>query len=121
MLVDSPSPHYRYDIPVERRFPKALAIAALLLTVVGIFIASPFYSAYSLFQGVEQRDLEAVKNGIDFPALRESLKEQLNARMADTVSNETKGNVFAALGGMFAGALVDRMVDMIVTPQGILN
>jgi len=62
-----------------------------------------------------------VKNGIDFPALRESLKEQLNARMADTVPNETKDNVFAALSGMFAGAVVDRMVDMIVTPQGILN
>src|SRR4051812_34947441 len=101
-------------------FPKWL-VATMIVTAAGLFIASPFYSAYRLFQGIQQQDIEAIKDGIDFPALRESVKEELNMQMSKNLAHEARENAFAVLGATFAGAIVDRMVEMMVTPQGIIN
>ncbi|AXB75455.1 DUF2939 domain-containing protein [Novosphingobium sp. P6W] len=63
-------------------------------------------------------DREELKDRVDFPAIRESLKSQMRAMMVAEMAKE-KNNPFGALGMAFAGAIIDPMIDGIVSPEGI--
>jgi hypothetical protein len=68
----------------------------------------------------ERRDSVALSDYVDFPALRESLKASFNARMTKGLpSSAGGGNPFAGLGLVLAQAMVDRLVDGFVTPEGL--
>ncbi len=69
----------------------------------------------------EDHDGEELSEHIEFPSVRQSLKDQMNAMFAKKMAEdeEMKDNPFAALGAAFAGLLVDKMVDAYITPAGI--
>lgn len=58
---------------------------------------------------------------MDFPAVRDSLKAQISAGVLQALSpnGDLRGRPLAALGSMLLPGLADRMVDSIVTPDGI--
>ncbi|UTO21155.1 DUF2939 domain-containing protein [Acinetobacter sp. Z1] len=63
-------------------------------------------------------DSEKVSAYIDYPSSRQSFKDQMNAYMVkDMTSKETNG--WEALGAMMATTMVDKMVDTVVTPEGM--
>lgn len=99
---------------------KGLA-AAVLLVIVGFgawYSASPSLAMKSLREAAIEGDREELKDRVDFPAVRESLKAQVRAHMMAEMQKE-KDNPFAALGMAMAGAIVDPMIDGIVSPSGI--
>ncbi|MEA3009987.1 MAG: hypothetical protein QOJ91_1679 [Sphingomonadales bacterium] len=101
---------------------KWIAIAgALLLIAVGIYVGSPYYAIYSLRNAALEADTDELEAGVDFPAVRDSLKSQMSAAMMTKMQNdpEMRNNPFAGLGAMMMPAIVDRMVDSFVTPDGI--
>lgn len=98
---------------------KALAGLAVFLAAAYV-VALPYITVYQIRQAVEMRDSVALSEHIDFPSVRLSLKEQLNAALMDKMqSDEMKDNPFAALGMMLAGPLVDKVLEAYVTPAGI--
>lgn len=96
-----------------------------ILTAIGalfaIYVAAaPYITVYQLKSAAESRDGEALSERIDFPSVRQSLKDQINAMfMKEITKDGMKDNPFAALGAAFAGVMVDKMVDAFVTPAGI--
>jgi hypothetical protein len=97
---------------------RALAAGALLLAL-GTSAASPWWTLHRLQSAVARRDAEAVSAQVDFPALRASVKGQLLAAMGRN-GGESKGdNPFAAIGSAFALALVNPLVDAVVSPAGV--
>lgn len=95
-----------------------LAAGAGLL-VGGYVYASPYITLHNLRNAIENNDAAAIERQVDFPALRESLKEQAKAAMLQSMQREMAGNPFAALGMALAGPMVDSMVDVAVTPTGL--
>lgn len=94
-----------------------IALAAMLLIYVA---AAPYITVHQIASAAEDKDGEAMAEHIDFPSVRQSLKDQMNAMMMkETSSPEMQDNPFAALGVAFAGVLVDKMVDAYITPAGI--
>ena len=93
----------------------ALAIAVVL--VVAYLAASPWLTAYQLRAALEAQDSEALVEHVDFPTLRQNLKDDLNAMLVQETQDEE--NPFAALGVLLGSAIVDRMVDAFVTPAGL--
>ena len=83
--------------------------------------AVPYITVYQMKSAAEARDGEALSEHIEFPSVRQSMKDQMNASFANRMSNEKdlKDNPFAALGTAFAGLMVDKMIDAYVTPAGI--
>jgi hypothetical protein len=101
---------------------KWIAIAAAVLLIAGgIYIGSPYYAVRSLRSAALEADTDKLEAGVDFPAVRESLKSQMSAAMMTKMQNdpEMRDNPFAGLGAMMMPAIIDRMVDSFVTPDGI--
>jgi hypothetical protein len=63
-------------------------------------------------------DVEGIRERVDVPAVKESLKEQLSAVMMKKLENDKdlQDNPFGKLGMLFAGKMVEGMVDAAVTP-----
>ena len=68
--------------------------------------------------GVGNRD--SLESRIDFPSVRESLKDQLRIQMTkSTAKNQDfKGNPFGGLATAFAPMMINYAVDNFVTPSG---
>ena len=103
---------------------KIFVLAATVL--VGYLALSPYLTLMSLKSDIESRDGESLAEKIDFPAVRESLKDQFNVAMAKETmdsSNEDDpwGAAGAALGAAFASTMINGMVDGLVTPSGLIE
>lgn len=98
----------------------------LLVGITAIFFAiyiffSPYITVNNMKSAAENHDGEALSEYIDFPSVRQSMKDQINVMVTKRMveDEEIKGNPFAALGVALVGAMVDRVVDVYVTPAGI--
>ncbi|MFL6635173.1 MAG: DUF2939 domain-containing protein [Massilia sp.] len=90
-----------------KRIP-VLAAGALLLVAVTSF-ASPWWTLHSLRGAAARHDGGAVAAQVDFPALRTSVKEQMQASLKRDMG----------YGAGLAMALVNPLVDAVVTPAGV--
>lgn len=94
------------------------AIIALVVVICGYFYASPYLVLNSIKKAAQEGDSEKVSAYIDYPSVRQSFKDQMNAYvMKDVVSEKTDG--WEALGAMVATTMVDKVVDSLVSPQGL--
>lgn len=100
-------------------------IRALVIAFVGLAMAyiaaAPYITVYRMKSAAQELDGEALSEYIEFPSVRQSLKDQMNAAFAKVMADNDgmKGNPFASLGVAFAGVLIDKMVDVYVTPAGM--
>lgn len=85
--------------------------------------ASPYITAHNMKEAAENNNGEALSEHIDFPSVRQSLKDQMNVMLVKQMNEDEdlKDNPFAALGSAFAGVMVEKMVDSFVTPAGLIQ
>ena len=83
------------------------------------FVLSPLLTVYQMRSAAERRDGEALAEHVEFPAVRQDLKDQLNVALGMSMAEEMEDNPFAVLGGLLGGVIIDKMVDAYVTPAGI--
>lgn len=99
---------------------KWVLIVCLFFGAGGVFVAAgPYITISAIKSGVAEQDTEKLSENIDFPILRQNLKDQLNMVMMKKAQTELKDNPFAALAAGFATKFVDGMVETFVTPVGI--
>lgn len=97
----------------------AIAVAVVVgLTAVWYF-ASPAYAMSQLRDAAMEGDADELEEHIDFPAVRESVKGQMQAMMMAEMQKQAEDNPFGAMGGMFAMGIVGTVVDNMVTPSGM--
>ena len=98
-----------------------LVVGLAAILIAGYVVASPLITVYQMKSAAEKNDGEALSEHIEFPSLRQSIKDQVNAMFVEKLENDKnlKGNAFAGLAMVFAGALVEKAVDVYVTPAGI--
>jgi Protein of unknown function (DUF2939) len=92
-----------------------LAAAALL---GGWYYASPFYAMSQLRDAAKAGDEAALEARVDFPALRDDLKQEASAAMAREIADNPE-NPLGAAGATFGMALVGPMIDAFVNPDMI--
>jgi hypothetical protein len=96
---------------------KMWAMAAAVAAIAA-FVAWPYITAHRLKSAVQAGDAAALADLVEFPSVRQGLKDQLNARALDAVAKD--GNdMLAGLGLALAGAFIDKAVDAYVTPAGM--
>lgn len=64
-------------------------------------------------------DSAALESRIDFPALRQNLKEQAKVQIAGAAIEEDKPLDFGFLAVGLAGGLVDNIIDAFATPSSL--
>ena len=91
------------------------------VAVAAAYLAMPILTVRALVRAAETGDEAALERLVDFPAFRESVKEQLTGRlMAEMREDErTDDSALAGLGMLFGPMLIDGAVDMLVTPQAV--
>ena len=108
------------DTPAPARSRKsAIAIFALVVVLL-CYVASPYISFWRFSVALRSGDQIGVAAHVDFPALRESMKKELHARLFGSASTAKpkKDPLQALLQGM-APSLIDALVDAYLTPEGI--
>lgn len=97
-------------------------VGAVLLLAIVCYGASPYYSFWRFREALRNADRDGINAHVDFPALRESMKRELHARLFPQATSEKpkKKNRWEALLQNAAPTLIDTLVDAYVTPDGIV-
>lgn len=99
--------------------PLLAAIAVAAAAVGGYWYYSPYLVLKSMHEAAQRKDADAFNERVDYPKLRESLKGQFEAMMAEKVGATENG--LAAFGVMLGTALVSPMVDALVRPEAVMR
>jgi hypothetical protein len=105
--------------PMQKITYAALGGMAVLAAVLSF--VSPILAFRHLESAAKSGDRDALEAAIDFPAVRQSFKDQISAMIVDRVRNDPglRGNIFAGIGALLLPAIADRIVDSVVTPDAI--
>jgi hypothetical protein len=97
----------------------AAALAGVALLAAGF--GTPFLTVNSLVAAARAGDEVALERLVDFPAFRESLKDELTARLVTEAraDPEVRDNPLGGLGMMLAPMLVGGAVDTLVNAPTI--
>jgi hypothetical protein len=98
-----------------------IAASAAVIAFAASAYASPYYALHQIKTALAERNAEALATHVDFPALRASVKAQLEASMARSIeATAGSGNPLAVLGQSIASAMLGKMVDTMVSPAGVV-
>lgn len=98
---------------------KFLYLAIGLIIIIAIYLyASPYLALNSIKKAAQAGDADTLSEYIDFPSVKQGLKDQINAQIMKEVTKEDTDG-FEALGAMLATAMINPIVDSIVTPEGV--
>ena len=124
-MIQSESQRKSFNSAGRSRLVVILAILLVLGAAVWVYTA-PQRTMKAIREAAKAGDSERLAELIDFPAVRESLKEQFRALIAEEMEKATReksDNPFAAagaaLGMMLANTMTDTLVDAAVSPSGI--
>jgi hypothetical protein len=81
--------------------------------------ASPHLAARRLGEALRAGDPVELERRVDFPRLRENLKEQLNAAMLEKAGGAAVENPLGAVVVGLASIMVEGLVNAAVTPSGL--
>jgi hypothetical protein len=98
----------------------AAAVAVAVVAVGGYWYYSPHLAMKSMQAAAHKQDADAFNERVDFPKLRESLKGQMSAIMAERMG-ETSGSGAEALGAMLGMAMVNQFVEAFVRPEVVMR
>lgn len=90
-----------------------VGILLLFLVLGGYLVLSPYFALRGLQAAIERQDAAALERYVDFPRVRENLEADLNAAMAKELE-KAQDDPFAALGLLFAGSLIQALVDALL-------
>ena len=95
-------------------------VVLILLAFGAAYLGSPIFAFHQLQQAAASGDRERLDALVDFPAVREDLKRQVDSKatkLARTASGV--GYPIAAILGRLGAAIGDRAIDRLVTPDAI--
>lgn len=95
------------------------ALVASLIPGGAWYLVSPSMAMSGLKTAALAGDKQELKDRVNFPALRGSLKDQFRAVMVAEMAKQKDDNPFGALGMALASAMVDPLIDAVISPEGI--
>ena len=117
--------------PEQTRGPRAGSIGSrlkwpliALVILAALYLVSPYYSFWRFTEALKAGDQQRFEKMVDFRSVRESLKKQLKAKLAEgkpkkDASKPKAENALFTLSEQFAPRLIDTLVDAYVTPAGL--
>lgn len=99
-----------------------LAAGAVVLFGI-VWAAAPVLAAQALIRAARAGDERRIEALVDFPALRESLKAELNAELTARMNRDPRvaESGLGGLGMMLAPMILSGAVDAVVTPEVVAH
>ncbi|WP_149193568.1 DUF2939 domain-containing protein [Luteimonas suaedae] len=99
---------------------KWIWLAAALLLALGAYVAAgPYLTIRAIQQAVQEDDTRALARQVDFPALRSSLKLQLDDYLVRSAGADAQSSALGQIGLRIASGVAGGAVDAMVTPVGL--
>ncbi|MDH5823183.1 DUF2939 domain-containing protein [Luteimonas sp. RD2P54] len=92
---------------------------AVLLGLAAYTAAGPYLTIRAIQQAVQEDDTRALARQVDFPALRGSLKLQLDDAMVRRAGPEVQASLLGRIGLQVASGVSAGLVETMVTPVGL--
>ena len=118
MVVSGGSLQVKMSFAMLKKFLGSSVITASVIAGSYAFV-SPWLALKDFAQAFENQDTRKIEKLINFPELREDIKVTAKAAMMKSAAVELEGDPFAAMGIMMANAIVDPIIDQIVSPAGL--
>lgn len=93
-----------------------ILVAALLL---GYVIAGPYLTVRAIREAVKEQDTAALSEHVDFPALRSSLKLQLDDYLVRRAGADAQSSLLGSIVLRVASGATGGVVDAMATPVGL--
>lgn len=114
----SPLPSTGFPLSAHRSRSRWIVIASI--TTLLLYVGSPYYAFWRFTTALRQRDAAALEQRVDFPALRKSMKQHLNARIAELrPQNPKRQKLFDAVSNALGASALESIVDAYLTPDGL--
>lgn len=103
---------------MNKKLVVGLAVAAVAIFVIA-WAAAPVLAAQALIRAAKAGDADRIEQLVDFPALRQSLKDELTAELAAQMRRDPRmaDSTLGGLGMMLAPMLLSGAIDATVTPE----
>lgn len=95
-------------------------VVALLALLAAYLWAAPYITIVAISNGLLDRDSEALRRHVDFPALKQGLKDQSDALWVKDGRPDTQKDVLSSLGRMIGSRVIHGVIDSAVTPEGMI-
>jgi hypothetical protein len=96
-----------------------ILVAIILLAIAGVIAAGPFRTIHAIRSAVQEQDATKLAQYVDFPALRASLKQQVDDYVVRRAGPDMQANLFGAVALQLASGATDGIVDALATPAGL--
>jgi hypothetical protein len=93
-------------------------IVVVVIAALGFAYASPYIALNNLKRAADARDAQTVNQYVDFPALRDSLKQQIAGMLTRRLDADNDSKL-ATIGAMIGVTLIGPLVDSYATPDGV--
>lgn len=98
-------------------------LALVLIAFCAGFYFTPHLAVRGLQSAIEARDAERISRYVDFALLRENLKARFGERLRKDLAAKTPSgsgrDLAAAFGAAILSSVLDPMIDVLVTPEGL--
>ena len=94
----------------------------LLATVLGVgvaYLALPYVTLYRLGSAIQHADASTLESLVDWPAVREGIKEDVCDLGTEQAGPSTNGQL-PPFGASFVRGIASSSIDKVVTPQALL-
>jgi hypothetical protein len=105
--------------PHLARWLTGTVVAILIVALLAWLYATPYIALDRLKRAADARDAATVNQYVDFPSLRDSLKQQITGLLTRRLDAGGHGSPFAVIGAMIGAALIGPLVDSYATPDGV--
>ena len=95
-----------------------IAAIAIIVALLLIYGASPYYSIWRFGGALRAHDMDALAARVDFDAVRASLKQQIRDHFLGVLAKKKKDRLAQFLTAATDNPL-DRIIDAFVTPEGL--
>ncbi len=106
------------------RVRRLLLQAAIFSIAATLYIASPFWAAWTLREAIKRGDAAEIESRVVWDSLRESLKVSLAKHtellpQAEAAASALRPTLWQRVKSAFGATLLDRFVESYVTPEGL--
>ena len=98
-----------------------LIVASVAMALCGYVAAKPYLTIDAIKTGFINNDSVKLSEHIDYPALRQNLKDQISTTMMQQVAESSKDNPMATFATGIATMMVDKVIESMITPGGMAS
>ncbi|MEM8973366.1 MAG: DUF2939 domain-containing protein [Pseudomonadota bacterium] len=99
-------------------------LLAVSLMGVSLYVASPFYAAWTIRQAMKTNDVALLKEKVDWVSVRSSLRQSIATHakllpVAIAEGRKLRPTMWQRIKAVFGASMLDRFMDQYITPNGL--